>query len=194
MPITTAPPLTTKKPTTDMPLAELRQIKRDWVTAARDLDYPAIVWKALSHLGRREKFGVLREAIYWERGVVRVIGDETTAQYGPAHKTFIVRRYLAAYVMPEQLDPRWSPPEQAIMQGTQVMRWAWLLADTQDGQLVEEDEGEKKDALLFIPGQWMNAILSVQHEANLKAEAAYQAAIERQRQKLLAELLVGKAV
>ena len=195
-PIATSTPRTAsmKKPTPDMPLAELRQIKHDWVTAARDLDYPNITWKALAHLGRREKFGVLREANYWESGVVRVIGDETTAKYGPAHNTFITRRYLAAYVMPNELDPRWSKPEQAIMQGIQVMRWAWLLADTPDGQIIEEDEGEKKDALLFVPGQWMNAILAVQHAANLKEAAAYQAAIERQRQEILAELLVGVAV
>ena len=181
--------------TPEMSLADLRQIKRDWIAAARDLDYPAICWNVLRNLGHREKFGVLREAWLWQSGNVVLVGDESATHYSPAHQAYIVRRGFGAYVLPEELDPRWqNPAEKALMNGDQVMHWGWLMADISEGQIIEEDEGEKKDSLIFVPGQWMNAILTVQHQAEQKAQAEYLAGIERQRQQLLSELLVGKAV
>ncbi|MDX9993187.1 MAG: hypothetical protein RBS68_14195 [Anaerolineales bacterium] len=178
-----------------MSLADLRQIKRDWIAAARDLDYPAICWSVLRNLGHREKFGILREAWLWQSGTVVLVGDESATTYNPAHRAYIVRRVVAAYVLPQELDPRWqNPAEKALMNGDQVMHWGWLMADTSEDQIIEEDEGEKKDSLIFVPGQWMNAILAVQHQAEQKAQAEYLADIERQRQQLLSELLVGKAV
>ena len=186
---------TTAKPTADTSLADLRQIKRDWIAAARDLDYPAICWSVLRNLGQREKFGVLREAWIWQPGNIALVGDESTTTYSPAHRAYIVRRVVAAYVLPRELDPRWqNPVEKALFNGDRVMHWGWLIADTSEGQIIEEDEGEKKDSLIFVPGQLMNAILTVQHQAEQKAQAEYLAGIERQRQQLLSELLVGKAV
>jgi hypothetical protein len=96
--------------------------------------------------------------------------------------------------MPEAFDTRWAKPEQAIMCGHQVLRWAWLTADTPDGPLCEEDEARKKDFLLFIPGQWMNEVLRVQTEAEAAIKAAAQVKIEADRQTLLAELLFGVEV
>lgn len=188
-----APP--TAKPTADTSLADLRQIKRDWIAAARDLDYPATCWNVLRNLGCREKFGILREAWLWQSGTVVLIGNESATTYSPAHRAYIVRRVVAAYVLPKELDPRWqNPVEKALFNGDRVMHWGWLMADTSEGQITEEDEGEKKDSLIFVPGQWMNAILTVQHQAEQKAQAEYLAGIERQRQQLLSELLVDKAV
>ena len=185
----------TAKPTADTSLADLRQIKRDWIAAARDLDYPATCWNVLRNLGQREKFGVLREAWLWQSGNVALIGSESATSYSPGHRAYIVRRVVAAYVLPKELDPRWqNPVEKALFNGDRVMHWGWLMADTSEGQIIEEDEGEKKDSLIFVPGQWMNAILTVQHQAEQKAQAEYLAGIERQRQQLLNELLVGKAV
>lgn len=179
----------------EMSLADLRQIKHDWIAAARDLDYPAICWSVLLNLGQREKFGVLREAWLWQSDNVAMVGDESAIIYSPAHRSYIVRRYVAAYILSEGLDPRWqNPVERALMNGDRVMHWGWLIADTREGQIIEEDEGEKKDSLIFVPGQWMNAILTVQHQAKQKAQAEYLVGIERQRQQLLNELLVGKAV
>lgn len=178
-----------------MSLADLRQIKRDWIAAARDLDYPAICWSVLRNLGNLEKFGVLREAWLWQSGSVALVGSESATSYSPAHQAYIVRRAFSAYVMPDVLDSRWqNPVDQVLMNGSPVMRWAWLMADTGEGQIIEEYEGEKKDSLLFVPGQWIQAILAVQRQAEQKAQAEYLADIERQRQQLLSELLVGKAV
>jgi hypothetical protein len=179
----------------EMSLADLRQIKRDWIAAARDLDYPATCWNVLRNLGQRQKFSILRQAWLWQSGNVALVGDEGSTIYSPAHRAYIVRRYLAAYILPEELDPRWqNPVEKILMNGDRVMHWGWLMADTSQGQIIEEDEGEKKDSLIFIPGQWMNAILTVQHQARQKAQAEYLADIERQRQQLLSELLVGRVV
>lgn len=181
--------------TLDTDLADLRATKTAWVQAARDLDYPNLAWKVVRNLGRREKFGVLRETYYWESpGNLRLIGDENTVKYSPPHNAYIVRRYVAAYVMPDVFDTRYARPEQAIMCGHQVLRWAWLMADTPNGMVCEEDEGEKKANLLFIPGQWMNAVLRVQPDANAAVKAATQVEIESDRQKLLAELLLGVEV
>jgi hypothetical protein len=182
--------------TPDTDLADLRAIKNAWTQAARDLDYPRLAWDVVRNLGRREKFGVLRETNYWEalEGKVRLLGDEDTVKYSPQHRAYVVHRYVTAYVMPEAFDSQYAKPEQAIMCGHQVLRWAWLTAETLDGPLSEEDDGEKKDFLLFIPGQWMNEVLRVQTEAEAAIKAAAQVKIEAERQTLLAELLFGVEV
>lgn len=182
--------------TSSTDLADLRAIKTAWTQAARDLDYPRMAWDVVRNLGRREKFGVLRETNYWEAlgGKVRLLGDENTVKYSPQHRAYVVRRYVAAYVMPETFSTKYAKPEQAIMCGHQVLRWAWLTAETPDGSLCEEDEGEKKDFLLFIPGQWMNEILRVQADAEAAIKAAFQKKTEADRQKLLTELLFGVEV
>jgi hypothetical protein len=138
-------------PETD--LADLCAIKSAWVQAARDLDYPNLAWKVVRNLGRREKFGVLRETYYWEAldGKVRLLGDENTVKYSPQHRAYVVRRYVAAYVMPEMFETRFARPEQAIMSGHQVLRWAWLMAETPDGSLCEEDESQKKTSCSSSP-------------------------------------------
>jgi hypothetical protein len=181
-------------PTTD--LVDLREIKSAWTQAARDLAYPTLAWDVVRNLGCREKFGILREAYYWEAlgGKIRLLGDESTVRYSPRHRAYIVRRYVMAYAMPEKFDIRWAKPEQAIMAGHQVLRWAWLTIDDPDDSTCEEDEGEKKDFLLFIPGQWMNEILRVQVEAEAVIKAAVAKKIEADRQKLLSELLFGVEV
>ena len=141
---------------TEMSLADLRQIKRDWVSAARDLDYPATCWNVLRNLGQREKFGILREAWLWQSGNIVLVGDESATTYSPAHRTYIVRRVVAAYVVPDELDPRWqNPVEKALFNGDRVMHWGWLIADTSEGQIIEEDEGEKKYSLIFVPGHFV---------------------------------------
>jgi hypothetical protein len=182
--------------TSSTDLADLRAIKTAWTQAARDLDYPRMAWDVVRNLGRREQFGVLREAYYWEAlgGKIRLLGDESTVRYSPRHRAYIVRRYVLAYVMPEKFDAHWAKPEQAIMAGHQVLRWAWLTTDDPDDSTCEEDEGEKKDFLLFIPGQWMNEVLRVQTEAETAIKAAVQIKIEADRQKLLSELLFGVEV
>lgn len=181
-------------PETD--LADLRAIKSAWVQAARDLGYPNLAWKVVRNLGRREKFGVLRETNYWEAldGKVRLLGDENTVKYSPPHRAYVVRRYVAAYVMPEMFETRFASPEQAIMNGHQVLRWAWLMADTPGGSLCEEDEGQKKDFLIFIPGQWANEILRVQAETEAVIKAAAHEKAEADRQQMLAELVFGVEV
>jgi hypothetical protein len=181
-------------PETD--LADLRAIKSAWIQASRDLAYPNLAWKVVRNLGRREKFGVLRETYYWEAldGKVRLLGDENTVKYSPQHRAYVVRRYVAAYVMPEMFETRFAKPEQAIMSGHQVLRWAWLMADTPDGSLCEEDESQQKNFLLFIPGQWANEILRVQAETEAVIKAAAQEKAEADRQQLLAELLFGVEV
>ena len=180
----------------DTDLVDLRAIKAAWTQAARDLDYPRLAWDVVRNLGRIEKFGVLREAHYWEAlgGKVRLLGSESTAKYIPQLRAYVVRRQVLAYVMPEAFDTRWAKPEQAIMCGHQVLRWAWLTAETPDGSLCEEDEGPKKDSLLFIPGQWMNEILRAKAEAEAAIMAAVQKKVEADRQTLLAELLFGVEV
>jgi hypothetical protein len=177
-------------------LLDLRAIKSAWTQAARDLDYPQLAWDVVRNLGRREKFGVLRETNYWEAldGKVRLLGDENTVRYSPRHRAYIVRRYVLAYVMPEKFDTHWAKPEQAIMEGHQVLRWAWLTTDDPDDSTCEEDEGEKKDFLLFIPGQWMNEILRAKAETEAAIMAAVHKKAEADRQKLLAELLFGVEV
>jgi hypothetical protein len=182
--------------TPDTDLADLRAIKSAWVQAARDLDYPNLAWKVVCNLGRREKFGILRETYYWEAlgGKVRLLGDENTVRYSPPHRAYIVRRHVAAYVMPQAFETQYAKPEQAIMGGHQVLRWAWLMAETPEGSLCEEDEGEKKDFLLFIPGQWANEILRVQAETEAAIKAAVHEKAEADRQQLLAELLFGVEV
>jgi hypothetical protein len=178
------------------PLVDLRAIKSTWVQAARDLDYPNLVWKVVRNLGRREKFGILRETYYWEAndGRVRLLGDEDTVKYSPQHRAYVVRRYVTAYVMPETFATQYAKPEQAIMSGYQVLRWAWLMADTADGSFCEEDDGPKKDSLLFIPGQWMNAVLFVKPVAEEKVVSVAVENSEYERQGILAELLFGVEV
>jgi len=181
--------------TADLSLSDLRGVKSAWIQAARDLDYPKMAWDIVRSLGRLTRFGVLREAWFWQSGNVSLVGSETSVRFSEIHRAFIARRAVSTYVACPDARPRPAfdnPVDNAILGGDQVMYWAWLTADSPEGPLCEEDEGEKKDKLLFIPGQWANALLAARPQAETALRNAAREKTERERRKLLDQLLVGK--
>lgn len=183
--------------TADLSLTDLRGVKTAWVQAARDLGYPKMAWDIVRNLGRLSRFGVLREAWFWQSGNVSLVGSETSVRFSEIHQAFIARRAVSAYVVCPNLKVGAvfnNLVDEAILGGDQVMYWAWLTADSPDGSLCEEDVGEKKDKLLFIPGQWMNALLEAQPRAATAICNAAREKAERERRKLLDQLLVGKEI
>jgi hypothetical protein len=183
--------------TPDLSLTDLRGVKAAWIQAARDLDYPKMAWEIVRNLGRLTKFGILREAWFWKSGSISLIGSETGVLFSEMHAAYITRRAVSAYVAHEGIQTHLAfnnPVDLVIMGGHLVMHWAWLMADTQDGPVTEEDEGEKKDKLLFIPGQWTNTLIEAQPQAETAIKNAAREKTECERQKLLAQLLVGKEV
>ena len=130
----------------DMSLAELRQVRQDWLTAARELGYPEIAWEVLKNLGRSASFGVLREALFWQSGRVCLTGGQEATRYNTECNAFVERRSLAAYILPEGFLYQ-QDPEGVYLRGQQVFRWVWLLANTADGLIMEEDEGQKDDVI-----------------------------------------------
>jgi hypothetical protein len=183
--------------TTDLSLTDLRGVKAAWVQAARDLDYPRLAWDIVRNLGRLTRVGVLREAWFWQSGNLSLVGGETSLRYSELYASTITRRVVSAYLARPDAKAHTvfnNPVDNAILGGDQVMVWAWLTADTRDGPLCEEDEGEKKDKLLFIPGQWTNALLEAQSQAETAIRNAAREKVEHERQTLLKQLLVGKEV
>jgi hypothetical protein len=73
--------------------------------------------------------------------------------------------------------------DQIIFGSNLVARWAWLVS----GDTLEEIEND----LLFLPGHWLNPILAELGHAHQAARQSHLGNIEAERQKLMAEMLVG---
>lgn len=193
----TSTPLGLRK---DASLSELKQLKQEWLEEARQHTVPAKAWEILRWLGQPVQFGLLREALFWQSGKISLIGSQQSVIYSPEHRTFVERRSVAAYVAREGAAPPQhpnlqNPVDRAIFTGDQVMRWGWLVAESPaHGELIEEDLGENGDNLLFVPGRWVEIVLGATAQAEAVARQRGREGQEAERQNLMQQMLVGKAV
>ena len=193
----TSTPLELRK---DATLSELKQLKQEWLEEARQQAIPAKTWEILRWLGRPVQFGMLREALFWQSGKISLIGSQRSVIYSPAHGTFVERRAIAVYVARENaMHPQHpnlqNPVDKAIFTGDQVLRWGWLVAESPAfGDLIEEGLGENGDNLLFVPGRWVEVILAATPQAEDAARQHGREGQEAERQSLIQQMLVGKAV
>lgn len=184
----------------DTSLADLKQLKHAWLEEARQQAVPVKIWEILRWLGQPVQFGMLREALFWQSGKISLIGSQSSVIYSPAHGTFVERRVITVYVARENATPPQhsnlqNPVDKAIFTGDQVLRWGWLVAESPvHGELIEEDLGENGHNLLFVPGRWVEVILAATPQAEAAARQQGREGQESERQHLLQQMLVGKAV
>lgn len=193
----TSTPLELRK---DASLSELKQLKQEWLEEARQQAIPVKAWEILRWLGHPVQFGLLREALFWQAGKISLIGSQRSVIYSPEHGTFVERRSVSAYVAREGAarpsHPNLqNPVDRAIFMGDQVVRWGWLVAESPvHGELIEEDLGENGDNLLFVPGRWVEIVLGATPQAEAVARQRGREGQEAERQNLMQQMLVGKAV
>ena len=168
-------------------LTELNRIKQSWIQAARDLAYPESIWQVVYWLGSKVRFASLRECQVWQSGEVAIIANEYPLRFIPEKNTNLVQRSFGVWLADGKLHPsQTNPVDEIIFTSNLVARWVWLLA----GDEAEEVEKE----LLFLPGHWLNVILAEGGHARQMAQQHGLDAIEVERRKLLAQMLVGLAI
>jgi len=176
-------------------LAELNRIKHSWIQAARDLDYPENIWQVVYWLGSKVRTSGLRECQIWQSGKVAIISNEYPLRFIPELNTDLIRRSFGVWLADGKTHPAEPNPgvvcrgnivDDILFSSNLVARWAWLVAGAQ----IEEVEQE----LLFLPGRWLNLVLAELGHAHQAAQQSGCDAIEAERRKLLAEMLVGLEV
>lgn len=168
-------------------LAELNRIKQSWIQAARDLGYPENIWQVVYWLGSKARTSGLYECLVWQGGNVAIIANEYPLRFVPELNTDLVRRSFGVWLADGQdHPPRANIVDDILFSSNLVARWVWLVAGTE----VEEVEQE----LLFLPGRWLNPVLAELGHARQAAQQSGLDAIEAERRKLLAEMLVGLEV
>jgi hypothetical protein len=179
----------------DTSLAELNRIKQSWIQAARDLGYQENIWQVVYWLGSKVRTSGLRECQVWQSGDVAIIANETPLRFIPELNTNMIRRSFGVWLADEQIHPSRAKPGEGcqgnivddILFGSNlVAQWVWLVA----GKEIEEVDEE----LLFLPGRWLNPILTELVHAHQAAQQNRQDSIETERRKLLAQMLIGKEV
>lgn len=165
-------------------LAELNRIKQSWIQAARDLSYPEDIWQVVYWLGSKVRTSGLRECQVWQGGNVAIIANEYPLRFLPERNTDLLQRSFGVWLADGQdHPPRSNLVDDILFSSNLVARWVWLVA----GAEVEEVEQE----LLFLPGRWLNPVLAELGHARQAAGQRSLDAIEAERRKLLAEMLVG---
>ena len=173
--------------TPDTDLADLRAIKAAWIQAARDLDYPTLAWNVARNLGKRV-FWVGYQGWLFVSGDVTLFGLEDKGPFSLPRNSFVTRRSVSAYVAKGGDHKSYpNPADNRIVNSHQVMYWTWLLYEDD----TPEEDADRTNKYLFIPGQWMNAVLRAQADAEAAIKVAAQKKLESDRQNLLAELLLG---
>lgn len=165
-------------------LAELNRIKQSWIQAARDLGYPENIWQVVYWLGSKVRTSGLRECQVWQGGEVAIIANEYPLRFIPELNTDLIRRSFGVWLSDgKNHPPRANLVDDILFSSNLVARWAWLVAGSQ----IEEVEQE----LLFLPGRWLNPVLAELGHARQAAQQSGLDAIETERRKLLAQMLVG---
>ena len=165
-------------------LAELNRIKHGWIQAARDLGYPENIWQVVYWLGSKARTSGLRECQVWQGGEVAIIANEYPLRFIPELNTDLMRRSFGVWLADgKNHHPCANLVDDILFSSNLVARWAWLVAGTQ----IEEVEQE----LLFLPGRWLNLVLAQLGHARQAAQQSDLDAIEVERRKLLAQMLVG---
>ncbi len=173
-------------------LAELNRIKQIWIQAARDLSYPENIWQVVYWLGSKVRTSGLRECQVWQGGNVAIIANEYPLRFLPERNTGLLQRSFGVWLADGQNHPPRANPgvvcrgnlvDDILFSSNLVARWVWLVTGTE----IEEVEQE----LLFLPGRWLNPVLAELGHARQAAQQNGLDAIEAERRKLLAEMLVG---
>ncbi len=166
-------------------LAELNRIKHSWIQAARDLGYPEDIWQVVYWLGSKVRTSGLRECQVWqsEGREIAIIANEYPLRFIPELNTDLVRRSFGVWLADGKTHPaRTNIVDDIIFSSNLVARWAWLV-----GTQIEEVEQE----LLFLPGRWLNPVLAELGHARRVAQQSGLDAVEVERRKMLAEMMVG---
>lgn len=121
-----------------------------------------------------------------------IIANEYPLRFLPERNTDLLQRSFGVWLADGQNHPPRANPgvlcrgnlvDDILFSSNLVARWVWLVAGTE----VEEVEQE----LLFLPGRWLNPVLAELGHARQAAGQRSLDAIEAERRKLLAEMLVG---
>ena len=187
----------------DASLAELREIKRQWVRLADDTGYAAQCWNVLRWMGETVKVVGHNEKYIWRSGDIAMIGGEVVDKYIPAigvspQDSWRTKRSVNVWLRSPHADPAClALLPRAHERGDLIaeITFSSILAAHVEWEYV----GNASPIMLaersvFVPGQWLNAILLATPDALAKERNSYQTSGEYERQELLTQLLAGYTV
>lgn len=155
------------KPTQAMSLVELRQIKFDWLTVAKDNGYLEAARMVARTLGRpfAPKYWECWTGYEWQAENVTVTFYEGTANWLPFAKAYNRVTVITA-----------------LVDGRLVCYYR------------QSDDPLEAPDNFFVPGAWVDLVLSNLEAARTKERGRSLTLVEKERRQLLAQLQIGAEV
>ena len=162
----------------DASLSELQAIAEGWREQARAADWPAQLFEIGYLLGKPQgtrysgRFHLLRI----DERKIELWANVSQQDYNPARRAWNMRRRVAAFA-DDRLVVSWS--------------WYYALAEPYDPMPAD---AQQEPEPLFVPGEWLRAVLELLPKADAAREAVAKAEQEAERIALAGLLLVGQKV
>jgi hypothetical protein len=156
-------------------LEDLQAIKNAWLRFARDNEFPKTFWTIVKWLGQteRSKYSNRESRVFRTLGV-ELYGSEETQVFNPAQNDFEYLRTIHVWAAT-------NSESQNL-----VACWQWRICG--------DVSSETPEKLLFVTGAWVDVLLAQAKDAYHREKDAQIMSVERQRQTMLTELLVGVSV
>ncbi len=168
-------------------LAELKAIKNEWLHLAEDAGYAQACWDVLDWLGVPTRTGTHVNNVFEAApGRLWLIGSEKVEKFIESAGGWRARRHVGVFYRKNPLSGRPSV-DQVVTISMQVAYFEWEYVTgsvPEPPQLIPEKS-------IFVPGNWLTVVLGKLPDARQAAQANGQAGIERERQELMAKLLIG---
>ena len=187
----------------DAPLAELREIKRQWVRLADETGYAAQCWNVLRWMGETVKVVGHGEKYVWRSGDIAMIGGEVVDRYIPAtgvaeQGSWRTKRSVSVWLRSSHADPACLalvPKAQERGDLIAEITFSSILAAHVEWEFIRNATPKMlAERSVFVPGQWLNVVLLATPDALAKERNSYQTSGEYERQELLTQLLAGYTV
>ncbi len=187
----------------DTSMADLRNIKLEWLRLAQNAGYTEMCWQVVQWLGEPVKIAGRAPALvcrlpngvalvgheHAERRLVRSSSDES-------QNAWLMQRFVTVWLENGAAEDR-GLLSQARERGNVVDEI--MFSSVMVAQLVWEYPGDGQPRLLdeqstFLPGKWFNAILAALPDAKEQAQASGAETVETERRQLLSSLLAGRQI
>ena len=187
----------------DASLAELREIKRQWVRLADETGYAAQCWNVLRWMGETVKIVGHGEKYVWRSGDIAMIGGEVVDRYIPvigvaAQGSWRTKRSVSVWLRSSHADPACLvlvPKAQERGDLIAEITFSSILAAHVEWEFIGNAAPKMlAERSVFVPGQWLNVVLLATPDALAKERNSYQTSGEYERQELLTQLLAGYTV
>jgi len=187
----------------DTSLADLFDIKREWLRLAENAGYTEMCWQVLHWLGVPVQARAGHDPVLVCRlsNGVALVGSERAEKrlvrsYVERQNAWLMKRSLTAWLESEageqrallsKARERGNVVDQIMYASLPVARLGWEYSDDEQPRLLE-------DQSTFLPGKWFNAILAALPDAKDKAQASGAEAVAAERAEMLRCLLVGRQI